>query len=300
MNNKTFRRMTRKRVFRRLRLFKQKYLTKQWLFSFLAKIHVVREMKYSARTPYSEKNLTDKVNILEEALTTNRGVFKLSYIATVEVHHIVHKFQNRSRTKTLYTVEDKHRYIVTIKSQAQCTDFLVRIDPFNEIQVNWKQPTVSYIVAPKFYSPFGDTQIDHVVYSKSLTCNFLNARFGVSMSLDFTRKEEIDSVIKELLGKAKMRLSNYLEGNAEAINEAITGIKFDGAFHTKDGKRLLPNCSCPRCGSPVFESSIEDYTAQCLFCDEDFYSFEVKKIDPENYKYLYEFTKEKIHDILSE
>lgn len=36
---------------------------------------------------------------------------------------------------------------------------------------------------------------------------------------------------------------------------------------------------CRRCGHPVYESDNPEYGYQCFHCDEDMYSFEVKKQD---------------------
>ena len=36
---------------------------------------------------------------------------------------------------------------------------------------------------------------------------------------------------------------------------------------------------CRRCGHPVYESDIAEYSYQCFHCDEDLYSFEVAEQD---------------------
>jgi len=40
-------------------------------------------------------------------------------------------------------------------------------------------------------------------------------------------------------------------------------------------KRIQKNTRCRRCNAIVLRSDSEDYTYQCLFCDEDLYTFEV-------------------------
>lgn len=36
---------------------------------------------------------------------------------------------------------------------------------------------------------------------------------------------------------------------------------------------------CRRCGYPVYESDIPEYSYQCFSCDENMYNFEVKEQD---------------------
>ena len=39
--------------------------------------------------------------------------------------------------------------------------------------------------------------------------------------------------------------------------------------------RPVKGVRCPRCGGPLYNSMIPEYTFQCLECDEDFYFIEV-------------------------
>jgi uncharacterized protein (DUF983 family) len=53
----------------------------------------------------------------------------------------------------------------------------------------------------------------------------------------------------------------------------MSGIFFDGKWHESTDMK------CNRCGSPVFESDLLEYTYQCFKCDEDLYDFEVEEQD---------------------
>lgn len=39
-------------------------------------------------------------------------------------------------------------------------------------------------------------------------------------------------------------------------------------------KNLVPYRLCNRCGNHVLKSELEEYTYQCMYCDEDLYSIE--------------------------
>lgn len=295
MNEKTYRRMTKKRSLRGLKLFKHKYLTKSRLYSLLSKIHLVREVKSIIPVPLNSTVL-NKVQILEHKITTDRGIFNLSYQAqgTAEIHKWW--YESLFKKKRLYTIEDNTDYHLFVRVQSECEQFLVKLTPFCSGTVTRNTPYVCIFMPRVPTVAVLEVKDENTV--ERIHCDFLNARLRVAVDLIVQSEEEIDDGIRELVNRATAQIHNYVDGNPEAINEKLTGVPFDGEFHTPDGKRLIPNCVCPKCSLPVFESSIEDYTAQCLSCDEDFYAFEVRKIDPEMYKDIYEITKYKIYKIL--
>ena len=300
MKEKTYRRMTKKRSLRGLKLFKQKYLTKQRFFALLAKFHLVREVKSVTPKPLNSVAVFNTVNQVEHKIKTDRGVFNLSYNAQGTAKTKQWWYESLFKKKRLYTIEDNTDYHLFVRVQAECEQFLVKVTPFCEGVATRSRPVLQ-VVRPYIPMPLSKeiSPTDEVQTTLSVTCDFLNARLRVNMDLVVQSAEEIYDGIKELVNRATAQIHNYVEGNPEAINEKLTGVPFDGQFHTLDGKKLIPNCVCHRCSRPVFESSTEGYTAQCVFCDEDFYDFEVRKIDPEMYKDIYEMSKHKLFQILS-
>lgn len=53
----------------------------------------------------------------------------------------------------------------------------------------------------------------------------------------------------------------------------MSGIFYEGRWYENT------DMICRRCGSPVYESDIPEYSYQCFQCDEDLYSFEVEEQD---------------------
>ena len=296
MNEKTYRKMTKKRPLRGFRLFKQKYLTKQRFYAFLAKIRLVHEVKFTDSSPIINNDYINKVRLLEDKIETDRGVFNLSFYCTGT--RCTHKWHYESVFKPhrrLYTVSDEEDIYVEAEVRSQCEEFEVRLDPFNHIRANKKHYRL-FIHSP--IQPLLGENKTQTVKTKSCTVNFLNARFGTNVTLKVGDTSSIEDIVKECVQRAVVQMRNYIEGNSEAINERLTGVKADGEFLSPDGQRLLPNCVCHRCGRPVFKSSVEGYTAQCVFCDEDLYGIEIEKVDPERYKDIYEFNKKPFYDYL--
>ena len=299
MNEKTYLRMTKKRSLRGLRLFKQKYLTKQRFYALLAKIHLVRKVKSESFRPYRKSEVLNKVQVLEHKIETDRGVFNLSYRAEGNAVDCKWWYESLFKKRRLYTVVDSLEYHLAIQVQSECEEFLVKLTPFCSATVTRKHPIVKVITPRVPIVSLAVAKVEDLNNVKEVTCNFLNARMRVALTLVVHSEEEIDDGIRELINRATAQIHNYVDGNPEAINEKLTGVPFDGEFHTPEGKKLIPNCVCRRCSRPVFESSVEGYTAQCLNCDEDFYDFEVRKIDPEMYKDIYEMSKHKLYQILT-
>lgn len=294
MNEKTYRKMTKNRPMRGLRLFKQNYLTKQRFYAFLSKIRLVREVKFFDFFPITNNDYINSIRLLEDRIKTDRGVFNLSFYCTgiqytnQWYYESIFKFHKR-----LYTVMDEESISIEAEVRSQCEEFEVRIDPFNHIRVNSRNNKIT--VMPQFTVG----EYDEPIKSKVITVDFKNTRFGTKVTLEADPTgSDIEDIVLECVQRAMVQIRNYIEGNSEAINERLTGVKADGEFLSPDGQRLLPNCICHRCGRPVFKSSVEGYTAQCVFCDEDLYGIEIEKVDPERYKDIYEFNKKLFYDYL--
>ena len=297
MKEKTYLKMTKKQPFRRIKLFKQKYLTKPRIYSFLAKIKLVKEVtKYDIEHIYNN-NIVNKVRILGEKITTDRGVFSLSYYTRGENHIAKQWYETKftKKPKILYVVYDTVCTYLTVEVHADCEKFEIRLDPLTHVNVRKQYPrfTVKFPKVEKanFLSP----DAIGVFNLKSYEASFLNARFADSYTLKIDPNMINGDTVGECLRESIIRLENYLESHAEVVNEKLIGVVADGEFITEEGQRLLPNCVCSRCGSPLFKSSIEGYTAQCIFCDEDFYDIEVRKVDPKKYEMVYDFWKEELY-----
>lgn len=66
----------------------------------------------------------------------------------------------------------------------------------------------------------------------------------------------------------------------------------------------LTNCVCPRCGSYLYSSDIDEYPFLCKECDENFYGMEVTSTPSKSYsevtlhgisKSIFEENREKLH-----
>lgn len=302
MKEKTYLRMTKKRPLRGFKLFRQKYLTKQKVFEFLAKIKLVQEVKKDFYCPITHESL-DKVRLLNEKIETDRGKFNLSYVAEGEERINCWFFRSKFRKKEiLYVVSDEREIHLSVMVRSECESFVVKVDPFTSTVVHRGNPVfVAMNPCPKPLISSDEGGYENLTnHYRRIQCDFLNARLGVSVKNIVLDEKDIDMGIKEIVQRARWQIESFIKNNPEEINERLTGVKYDGEFCTKEGKKLIPNCICHRCGRPVFESSTEGYTAQCLCCDEDLYDIEVRKIDPEMYKDIYEISKTALYKILTE
>lgn len=293
MKENTYHRMTRRSPLRGLKLFKHKYLTKQRFYALLASLKLLREVKNDLSFPYDENDLIGKITMLDENITTERGTFNLSYRAEALQNIYQWYYESLRGKKILFTVRDEIRYHLCVEVRSECTSFLVKIDPFKSCWVQRERPCLHLYSAEGCYN---DTSTSTVTRHK---CDFFNARLKANVHLGVESCEDIEEAIKELLQRARHEITSFIENHPEEINERLTGVKHDGEFHTKEGMELLKNNICSKCGRPVFESPLEEYTAQCLFCDEDLYSIEVLKVDPKKYEDIYEFNKRGLQKILS-
>ena len=298
MNEKTYRRMTKKRSLRGFKLFKQKYLTKQWFYALLAKIHLVREVKTIAPVLLNHSAI-NRVDLLNYKIKTERGRFNLSYNAQGNAEIRKWWYESLFRRKRLYTIEDSTNYHLFVRVQSECEEFLVKITPFCSATVTRKNPIIQVITPRVPKVSLAVATVEDLQTVNKITCDFLNARFRVSLDLVVQTEGEIESGIRELINKATAQIRNYVDGNPEAINEKLTGVPFDGEFHTPEGNRLIPNNLCRKCGLPVFETTTKGYTAQCIKCYEDLYSIEIDKVDPKYYEDVYEQCKYLLYDILT-
>ena len=298
MNSKTYHKMTHRSPLRRFKLFKQKYLTKHFWYALLAKIKLVREVKDFHSEPVINIDLLNKVQLVEDKIVTDRGVFNLSYFGSASRHISKWWYESLFRHKRLYTVYDEEKLYIQVEARSECEEFKAHIDPITTVTINRRSPRVS-ILPPQKPFRLGEDPLKPIEV-KPVTADFMNTRLGAKVTLDETMMKSIEELVKEAVMRAKTQMQNYIEDNYAQINERLVGVKNDGQFMTKEGNSLLPNCLCGKCGRPVFKSALEDYTAQCLFCDEDLYSIEIRKVDPEKYKEAYEYSKYELLEILTE
>lgn len=302
MTEKTYHKITKKPIFRGFRLFKQKYLTKQALFALLAKMRIVIEVKDTISTRFYHK-LLDKVSVKSDRIYTPRGIFNISYCASAIQNRRVWYYKSRFSDKVLYDVLDHSTYTVIATVHSECEEFEVRLTPFNHTRVKAgsRQTTVTVFREPKVdFSKQPDPLMQEgAIKAQHFPINFLNARIRVSVSCEADILSGLEVAIDECVNKATAQIRNYIENNSDEINEKLTGVKADGEFVSPDGQRLIPNHICSRCGLPVFKSSVEGYTAQCISCDEDFYAFEIRRLDPKFYLQILRDNAEVISYILS-
>ena len=299
MKEKTYLKMTKKSPTRGFKLFKQKYLTKQRLYAFLAKIKLVHEVVKSNITPIMNNDLLNKVRLLNEKITTDRGIFNMSYYCQGTIHTYQWYYESKftKNPKILYVVEDDETQYIELKVNSECEEFEVRLNPLHHQRVNRNSPRIAMFGRiPKLDA----IAMDAVpVKAEVVNVNFLNARLSTTMN--FKVYDKIDSeFLGDCLQTVKHQMVSYIKGNNAEINKRLIEVENDGEFTTPEGNTLLHNCVCRRCGLPVFKSAVEGYTAQCVVCDEDLYSIEVDKVDPKTYETIYNNSKELMFDILSE
>lgn len=303
MKEKTYRKMTKKRFLRGLRLFNSKYLTKERFYALLAKLCLVIEVKDNSRFPIRHE-LLNSVKLVEEKLVTDRGVFKLSYLA--EGERIINSLWYRSISnpkKKLLVVRDENTIIIKAKVISQCEEFEVRLDPFNHLRLNSRQNKVSILPPQKISlcSPV-EGEIEKMKYTvKEYGLDFLNARVSVEVSVSASSAESsVADLIKECISKARAQVQDFIESSAEEINERISGVKYDGEFVSPDGQRLLENCLCRKCGLPVFKSSVEGYSAYCVACHKNLHQDKVAKVDQKKYEVVYDNCKMVMYHLLTD
>lgn len=298
MNKKTYHRMTRRSPARGFKLFKQKYLTRQRFYALLASLKLVRRVHECYALPVPNELFNRVICSTDKSISLDRGFFSLSYLCEgrQQYDHLYYTGVFR-RNKVLFTDHDRFHVEIRARVIAQCEEFEIHFDPFTKSRVTRKYPQY-YTIERRDVRP--DVPLDEffTTHAETHTADFFNTRLRAVVTLK-VHPSDIDLGIKECVDKAYNQIRSYIENNLTEINEKLTGIKNDGEFTTKDGKRLLINNICARCGHPVFESSVEGYTAQCLYCDEDLYRIEVRRVDPEAYKDIYEFSKSLLQNILS-
>ena len=298
MNSKTYHKMTHRSPMRRFKLFKQKYLTKHFWYALLAKIKLVREVKDFHSEPVLNIDLLNRVRLVKDKIITDRGVFNLSYFGSASRHISKWWYESLFRHKRLYTVCDEEKLYIQVEARSECEEFKAHIDPITTVTINRRSHRV-FILPPQKSLRLSEDPLKPIE-RKTITADFMNTRLGVNVTLDETMMKSIEELVKEAVMRAKTQMQNYIEDNYAQINERLIGVKNDGQFMTKEGNPLLLNCLCGKCGRPVFKSALKDYTAQCLFCDEDLYSIEIRKVDPEKYKEVYEYSKYELLEILTE
>ena len=81
-----------------------------------------------------------------------------------------------------------------------------------------------------------------------------------SMYEDYRDRQEQVEILSEMRRKKEQKMN----------------VRRRGIFH---GRHWYKNTGmvCKRCGNPVYKSDNPEYVYQCFCCDEDLYSFEVRK-----------------------
>lgn len=85
-------------------------------------------------------------------------------------------------------------------------------------------------------------------------------------SLTYYARQYVDS---ELSRYTPLKERLFKEYDKETIKDKKEG----GTYKVKN---YLTNVRCPRCGKPLFTSSVYPYSFMCLNCNENFYSSEIK------------------------
>ena len=294
MRKRAYLKMTKKDPTRGFKKLKQKYLTKQRLFAFLAKIRLVDEVSCKSVKPLNNE-LLNRIVSVEDMIETDRGSFRLSYLGRAESQVSEWYYASRftKNPKKLYDLSDEESVYLELTVRAECESFIIKIDPFNEVTVTRHNPCA--VITNFKKGVFAETPT-----VTRIEANFLNARLGTKVSMRLDKASGLtDGIIAECLNRARVQMRNYIEGNAKEINERLTGIKHDGELYTPDGFPRIENCICRKCGNPVFHTPTEGYFAQCVHCDEDLYVIEVSRVDPVIYRNIYENSKKHLFEILT-
>lgn len=297
MTERGYKNMTKKRPFRGVKLFIKEHFNKPTLFKVLAKIGLVKEVKKHLTTPILNNEALNKVRLNDKPFTTSRGKFDLSYYAEglIIIDQWWYESRFSKKPKRLYTIMDWSKSYVKMLAKADCIEFLARFDPFNEVRVCRNAPRVM-LFPHQPHRPLGMGSPVSVKYEEKYL-DFFSARVSIevkSVACSPSQRDITDSV-NECLKEATKRMKTYLENNASEMNEKLTGVKNDGQLMSPDGNTLLPNCVCSRCSFPVFKTTTDGYTAQCVMCDEDLYEMEIRKLDPKAYEDAYKWTKEVLY-----
>lgn len=292
--------MTKKRPLRGFKLFKQKYLNKQRLYTVLAKLHLVREVKATSVQPYFNHKLTDRVILSKETICAERGTFNLSYFLEVKVIRELWQYVSLFRRKPLHTVKDEIRYEMAVSARSECLSFWVKPDPFQTIMVDRNKPVICTYGSEFFHLPYSNNDELKNVKVREYRCDFYGARLAVNRIDTVSDEKDIEVAVRELIERVKDQITEYINTHSAEINEKLCGVKFDGALQTSDGHTLMQNCICHKCGHPVFTTSTEGYTAQCIVCDEDLYTIEIDKVDPVLYQEIIDHNERKLYHLLTE
>lgn len=300
MKESTYRKMPQKRPLRRFNIFKYKYLRKQAWYSLLARMHLAREVKDFHSIPVNNIDLLNKVRLVEEKITTDRGIFNLSYFGSATRQISKWYIESLFRHKRLCTICDEETLYIKVEARSECEEFEVHLTPFLSARVHRGQSFVTFS-EPSPRSLLVDKEVNQMK-SKFYKVDFFNARFAVSVILSDKESGSfsVEDLVREAVQRAKVQIQNYIEEHPAEINKRLVGVDNDGNLTTKEGMPLLPNCLCHKCGRPVFKSSVDGYVSQCVRCDEDLYDFETVKVDPKQYEQVLDNTKIELYCILSE
>lgn len=257
----------------------------------LEKLHLAeRETKRcSNRTLISDPN--------KIPFDTDRGNFSLySDVFKVEteiVDQFYFKHWKRHKNNIIIYYNNIYKVIYECKARSECNAFHIHLSPFQHCYVDRDMPMTKVFSFDSNNVRFSSAPEEHLIECTTTEIDFskANMKTVITVSDEYRIAEGVMISLQQLQG---------LLSNNEKINYLLTGVEYDGEFHTSDGKTLIPDTICHRCGLPLFHSSIDGYYAQCLQCDEDFYGFEVVKVNHQRYEDILKNTKSIINRLLKE
>lgn len=295
MKEKTYRRMTRRSPVRGLKLFKSKYLTKNRFYALLATLKLVHEVKEHHSIPVPINNEIRGIELLEDKIKTDRGVFNLSYRAeAIEIHDSWY-YKSIFSGKTVHTVSDAFYYEVKVEVRSECLSFWIKLDPFSSVWVERTTPYIHIFKEPNMHSL---DPTEHMEMRK-VKCDFFNTRLAKSDSYVVEHRDNVIDTIFEVFNRIKREMVQFIELHPDQINERLCGVKYDGQLHTEDGCLIEPYHLCRKCGRPVFSTKTVGYKVQCICCNEDLYGMELEVVDPKTFQSALEFYKRELYDILT-
>lgn len=148
------------------------------------------------------------------------------------------------------------------------------VDNISQIHTSWDTgSTVAIIPDEDSFRKLTDLELDaeKTEYAKSHMMFYIGEECASEM--EFKTKEEFFNALSESIDEAAKRGQKRFTITIE--NEYDTAIKRDFSKEVIDYVAShQTRMRCSRCGKPVLTSDLEDYSYQCLHCDEDLCTIE--------------------------